>query len=99
MKTDLQINKTHIENSYLITSNSLIEEEVMWVMERRNINKLPVTRKKNSYIREWRGHNRLYKWNIARSHTRDVVLDEYIGAKGKLKGIFNELIWLIIGGI
>ena len=69
-----------------------IREEVEEIVDYRKITKRPVTRSINSYVREWRGHNRLYKWGIARSHTRDVDLNEN-------NNIIEELLWLILGGI
>lgn len=34
------------------------------------------TRTMNSWIREWRAHNRLYKWGLFLSHTNDCDLEE-----------------------
>lgn len=90
---------THVINSYMLTSRNGIKKEVEWIIEARKLREYPVTRSANSYVREWRGHNRLYKRGILPSHTKEVDLEEYIGGKGKIKGIFNEIIWLIIGGI
>lgn len=92
-------NNTHVKNSYMLTTKKAIRDEVDWIITGRKARKLPVTRSVNSYVREWRGYNRLYKRGILQSHTKEVDLDEYIGFIGKIKGIFNEIIWLIIGGI
>ena len=83
---------THVENSYLLTTRQAIKEKVEEIIEYRNMTKRPVSRSTGSYIREWVGHNRLYNWNIARNHTKDVDLDENMS-------MFWEIVWLIIGGI
>lgn len=99
MKISYSIGNTHIEDSYLITMRKSIANEVNWIVENRKAQKLPITRSNNSYIREWKGHNRLYKKNIKRDHTKDVDLEERLTPKEKIKGLFMDLIWLIIGGI
>lgn len=90
---------THVKNSYMLTTKKAIRDEVDWIILCRIARKLPVTRSVNSYVREWRGHNRLYKRGILPSHTKEVDLEEYIGVLGKIKGIFLELVWLVLGGI
>lgn len=83
-------NNTKVINSYLLSTRKAIKEEVEWIKENRIARHYKVNRTTNSYVREWLGHNRLYKWNIARSHTRDVDLNEN-------QNIFEKIIWLIIG--
>ena len=90
---------THVINSYMLTSRNGIKKEVEWIIEARKFREYPVTRSVNSYVREWRGHNRLYNKGLFRSHTKEVDLEEYIGVLGKIKGIFLELVWLVLGGI
>lgn len=90
---------THVRNSYMLTTKKAIRDEVDWIIIGRKARKLPVTRSANSYVREWRGHNRLYKLGLYKSHTKDVDLEEYIKAKDKILGIFKAIIWLILGGI
>ena len=92
MNISYSMTNTHVENSYLLTTRKAIKEQVEEIIDYRNVTKRLVTRSINSYVREWRGHNRLYNWNIARSHTKDVDLNEN-------NSIFEELAWLIIGGI
>lgn len=92
-------NNTHVKNSYMLTTKKAIREEVDWIITGREARKLPVTRSVNSYVREWRGHNRLYKRGILPSHTKEVDLEEYIGFIGKVKGLFLSVVWLILGGI
>lgn len=90
MKIDYSIYNTHIENSYLLTQRKSIENTVDWIVEARNIRKLPITRTNQSYTREWLGHNRLYKLGIKKQNTKDVDLNENIS-------IWEEILWLIIG--
>ena len=92
MEIKYEPNNTKVINSFLLTTKKAIREEVEWIIENRLACGYEVSRTANSYIREWRGHNKLYKWNIARSHTRDVDLNEN-------NSIIEEIIWLIIGGI
>lgn len=84
-------NNTKVINSYLLSTRKAIKEEVEWIKENRIARNYKVNRTTNSYVREWLGHNRLYKWNIARSHTRDVDMEENMS-------IFMELVWLLLGG-
>lgn len=80
-------NNTHVVDSYKVIDIGL---EVGCIMRERYLRKLPVTRTFESYVREWRGHNRLYYLHLFRSHTKDVDLDENMP-------MFWELVWLIIG--
>lgn len=90
---------THVINSYMLVSRYGIKKEVEWIIEARKLREYPVTRSVNSYIREWKGHNRLYKWNIKRDHTKDVDLEERTTMRSKVKGILLEVVWFILGGI
>lgn len=92
MEISYSQNNTQVKNSYLLSTKNAIREEVEEIIDYRKLTKRPVTRSVNSYVREWRGHNKLYKWNIARSHTKDVDLNEN-------NNIIEELLWLILGGI
>lgn len=83
---------TKVLNSYLLTTKKAIREEVQWIKENREARGYIVSRTTNSYVREWKGHNRLYKWNILRNHTKDVDLDENMS-------LFWEIVWIILGGI
>ena len=78
---------THVENSYLVED---IGFEVGSIIRERYLRKLQITRTYESYVREWKGHNRLYKLHLFRSHTKDVDLNE------NNSGI-EELIWKLIG--
>ena len=78
---------THVEDSYKSTDIGL---EVCYIIRERYVRGLPRTRTYESYVREWKGHNRLYKLHLFRSHTKDVDLNEN-------NSVIEELIWLIIG--
>lgn len=84
------------DNTKVIDSNSVkndksIRNMVEWLVEERKMRKYPITRTVDSYVREWKGHNRLYEMGIAKSHTKDVDLNEN-------NNILEELLWKIIGG-
>jgi len=90
MKITPTRNNTHIEDSYeikLAKSMKNIVEEIIFTREARM---LPVTRSVNSYVREWKGHNRLYRLGLFRKHTKDCDLNEN-------NSIFEELLWFILG--
>ena len=91
-------NNTKIIDSYKITDKKEIEKYLSWIIEERKAKKYH-TRSLKSYQREWLGHNFLYKLGLFKSHTKDVDLEERLTPKEKIKGLFMDLIWLIIGGI
>lgn len=79
---------THVEDSYKSTD---IDLELCYIIRERYVRGLPQTRTFDSYKREWKAHNRLYKLGLFKSHTKDVDLEE----PGKW---YLEIIWLILGG-
>lgn len=87
MKISYSENNTHVEDSYKETNINL---SVSYIIRERYLRHLPQTRTFESYVREWKGHNRLYNLGLFRSHTKDVDLEE--PSKWYL-----ELIWMIIG--
>lgn len=89
MKITYTEDNTHVEDSYKETNINL---SVSYIIRERYLRHLPQTRTFESYVREWKGHNRLYKLHLFRSHTKDVDLNEN-------NSILEELIWLILGGI
>ena len=89
MKIEYSEDNTHVVDSYKIDNINL---SVGYIIRERYLRYLKVTRSFESYVREWRGHNRLYYLHLFRSHTKDVDLDEDMS-------MFWELVWLIIGGI
>lgn len=87
LKSEYTKENTHIENSYLATNLNL---EVGYVIRERHLRNLPVTRKFDSYVREWKAHNNLYKLGFFKNHTKDVDMEEPIKW-------YYELIYYIIG--
>lgn len=86
LKTTYEEDNTHVENSYLATDISF---EVGYIIRERYIRHLPQTRKFDSYVREWKAHNNLYKLGLFKSHTKDVDLEEPI------KWYYELIYWLI----
>lgn len=78
---------TKIYDSYKYDADKLADE----IIKTRYKAKLSITRDHTSYAREIRGHDRLYKLGLFKSHTKDVDLEEQ---NSKLM----EIIWRIIGG-
>jgi len=115
MMLDIKLSKenTHIGNSYLIKTKKSMENEIYYILNRRDGWRYPITRSERSYVREWAGHNRLYNWgeylkkqgvftklgDYLIAHAKDADLEEYIGIKGKIKGLFLSIVWLILGGV
>jgi len=93
MKLEIKLsdNNTHIVNSYIIKTRKVMESKIEEILTERRTKGYLVTRSINSYVREWKGHNRLYNLHLFRSRTKDVDLEE--PSKWYL-----EFIWLILGG-
>ena len=87
MKIEYSEDNTHVVDSYKVENINL---SVGYIIRERYLRHLKVTRSFESYVREWRGHNRLYNLHLFRSHTKDVDLDENMS-------MFWEVVWLIIG--
>ena len=83
---------THIQNSYLLIARKVIIEKVNDIIIERRLKDYQVTRNINSYVREWIGHNRLYRLGLFKSHTKHVDLEENMPK-------WKEIIWFILGGI
>lgn len=86
MRTTYSEDNTHVENSYEAKDLDL---EVGYIIRERHIRHLPITRKFNSYVREWKAHNNLYKLGLFKSHTKDVDMEEPI------KWYYELIYWLI----
>ena len=78
---------THVIDSYKVED---IGFEVGCIIRERYLRKLQITRTFESYVNEWRGHNRLYKLHLFRKHTKDVDLEEP-------QRLFWRIVWGIIG--
>ena len=68
---------TKVYDSYKYTDKE-IREAVREIIATRKELGLPVTRTEESYVKEWKTHNRLYKIGYQRSRTKDVDLEENI---------------------
>lgn len=88
MRVSYSKNCTTVYNSYLIKDITKAVDEIINYRLKHNF---PVTRAKDSYVSEWKAHNRLYKLGLFKSHTKNVDLEENLSKK-------NELIWKILGG-
>lgn len=64
-----------IKDSYKITITSEMEDILNNLRLEYPDNAVLMTRRNPGLIREWKGHNFLYKLGIIRSHTKDVDLD------------------------
>ena len=67
--------KIHIKDSYKITDRSKMKE-ILYAIQYRNPNcKVFQELSYDDLVREWVAHNRLYKWGIRKSSTKDVDFD------------------------
>lgn len=87
MKVKHTKNKTTIYDSYLMKN---VSKEVKEIIEERQEKKYKTNRTLNSYIRETKAHNRLYKLGLFRKHTKDCDLEEDIKT-------WKEIAYFIIG--
>jgi len=92
IEASYSVDNTHIKNSYMVKTRKIIREETIRIMNERKSKGYDVSRSINSYAREWRGHNRLYRMGICRDRTKDADLEENTN-------LFINLVWLILGGI
>lgn len=97
MKIEYYKDNTKIIDSYKVQNRKSIENTVIYILEVRKSMRYPITRSINSYVNEWLGHNYLFRKNYKIDHSKDVDLEERITLIQKIKGIFMDFIWLIIG--
>jgi hypothetical protein len=64
-----------IKDSYKVSVTREMKDVLAYLREKYPDNSVLNNRKDSSLIREWKGHNFLYKLGIMRSHTKDVDLD------------------------
>lgn len=79
--------KTTIYDSYLMKN---ISKEVKEIIKERKEKGYKTNRTLNSYIRETKAHNRLYKLGLFRKHTKNTDLEENIK-------LWKEIAYFIIG--
>ena len=82
--------KTKIYNSYLIKNKDVpyLIDSIIYI--RKFVKNLPTNRTINSYIRETKAHNRLYKLGLFKKHTKNTDLEEDIK-------LWKEIVYFIIG--
>lgn len=68
---------TTILNSHLV-DNKDVNNIVETIIEKRKKKNYKVTRSRESYVREVKTHNRMYKMHLFRKHTKDCDLEENI---------------------
>ena len=69
----------HITNSYQVTNSKDIEQIIDMIMNKSCYKYLAAagyTRTKESLIREWKAHNVLYRWGVAKERTGSVDLNQ-----------------------
>ena len=86
------VDNTKITNSYKLTDEEIkkISIDIAFSRQIKYDWKCQHLRKADSYVREIKGHNNLYKLGLFKSHTKDVDLEEQ-------QSIFNKIIYWIIG--
>jgi hypothetical protein len=86
------LDNTKIINSYLLTDEEIpkIAEQIEFARHTKYDWKCLHIRRKDSYIREIKAHNKLFKYGLFKSHTIDTDLEENID-------IIHKVIWWLIG--
>lgn len=87
MNVEYTKKKTTIFDSYLMKN---VSKEVKEIIEKRKEKGYKTNRTLNSYIRETKAHNRLYKLGLFRKHTKNTDLEENIK-------LWKEIAYFIIG--
>lgn len=69
-------NSIHIANSFSITKSSEMKRILGLIGIAAFNRNISYSRSQGSFIREWKAHNILYKFNIKRKSTKSVDLNE-----------------------
>lgn len=80
---------TKINDSYLIKRKEVKEVIKQIVKERLKLD-YPITRSNESYERELKAHNLMYKLHLFRKHTKDTDLEEHIKK-------WKKIVYFILG--
>lgn len=75
MKIIVTDKNIEIRDSYKVSVTGEMNDILNSLREEYPDNSVLIQRKNPSLIREWKGHNFLYKLGVFRSHTMDVDLD------------------------
>ena len=70
---NVSTNVIHIEDSYKIKKRDMVP--LLLEVKEQYPDCLVFKRKMGSLVREWVAHNRLYRFGIFKSHTKDVDLE------------------------
>lgn len=87
MNVEYTKKKTTIFDSYLMKN---VSKEVKEIIKERKEKGYKTNRSLNSYIRETKAHNRLYKLGLFKKHTKNTDLEENIK-------LWKEIAYFIIG--
>lgn len=87
MNIEYNKKKTTIYDSYLMKN---VSKEVKEIIKERKEKGYKINRSLNSYIRETKAHNRLYKLGLFKKHTKNTDLEENIK-------LWKEIVYFIIG--
>ncbi|MEE3417874.1 MAG: hypothetical protein VZQ62_00875 [Methanosphaera sp.] len=87
MNIEYNKKKTTIYDSYLMKN---VSKEVKEIIKERKEKGYKTNRSLNSYIRETKAHNRLYKLGLFKKHTKNTDLEENIK-------LWKEIAYFIIG--
>lgn len=87
MNIEYNKKKTTIYDSYLMKN---VSKEVKKIIKERKEKGYKTNRSLNSYIRETKAHNRLYKLGLFKKHTKNTDLEENIK-------LWKEIAYFIIG--
>lgn len=87
MNIEYNKKKTTIYDSYLMKN---VSKEVKEIIKERKEKGYKTNRSLNSYIKETKAHNRLYKLGLFRKHTKNTDLEENIK-------LWKEIAYFIIG--
>lgn len=67
-------NLVTVLDSYLLDAKQHIKSALADIKADSRCPEEVLSRSDTSLYREWKAHNRLYKWHLLRSHTKDVDL-------------------------
>ena len=67
-------NSVCVVDSYMIDVKQHIKSALVDIKSDSRCPKEVLSRSDTSLYREWKAYNRLYKWHLFRSHTKDVDL-------------------------
>lgn len=88
MVVTVSTNNINIKDSYTVTSKDKMRE-VLFAIQHEHPECNSFKREYDEMIAEWRTHNRLYRWGLWKSHTKDVDINYPV--KWYIQLIYNIL--------